>query len=134
MCKMYRITLQKMLVLLRLVTVMSLAGYSLPTASAAMHGSLSGSDMVHSHDHQVQADDHHAEASGDHSHGDHASSQDDAAKKNLKQECCSSFCVGVAIVTATVAVGGPQTASIREFIDDARPLGELPPLHRPPNI
>ncbi|WOS66746.1 hypothetical protein [Sinorhizobium fredii] len=131
---MYRITLQKMLVLLRLVIVMSLAGYSLPTATAAMHGSWSNSDLVQPHDHQVQADDHHDVTSSDHSNGHHASSQDDAAKKNLKQECCSSFCIGVAIVSATVAVGGPQTASIREFIDDARPLGELPPLHRPPNI
>jgi hypothetical protein len=134
MSKMYRITLQKMLVLLRLMIVISLAGYSLPTASAAMHGSWSNSDLVQSHDHQSQADDHHHMTSGDHSDGDHGSSPDDAAKKTAKQECCSSFCVSMAIVMGTIPIGGPQVASIREFIDDARTTGELPPLHRPPNI
>lgn len=128
---MYRIALQKVLVLLRLVIVVSLAGYSLPTASAAMHGSWSGSDLVQSHDYQT---DQHASTSGDHSHGEHASPHDDTAKKNVKQECCSNFCVSMAIVTATVAVGDPQVISIREFVDDARAPGELPPLHRPPNI
>lgn len=130
---MYRITLPKMLVLLRLVIVMSLTGYSLPTASAAMHGSWSSSDLVQPDDHQLQADDHHG-ASSDHADRDHAPSQDDAAHKSAKQECCSSFCVSMAIVAGSVPVSGPRLAFIREFIDDAHIVGELPPLHRPPNI
>ncbi len=131
---MYRITLQKMLVLLRLVIIMSLAGYSLPTATAAMHGSWSNSDLVQPHDRQVQADDHHDVTSSDHSHGDHATSPDDVVKKGAKQECCNSFCVSMAIVTGSSPVSGPRVASIREFIDDAHIIGELPALHRPPNI
>ncbi|OAP35319.1 hypothetical protein AU381_25850 [Sinorhizobium glycinis] len=121
-----------MLVLLRLVIVVSLAGYSLPTASAAMHGSWSSPDMVQPHDHQVQADDHHV-GSNDHAHGDHAPLQDDTAQKS-KPECCSSFCVSMAIVTGSIPVSGPRVAFLREFIDDAHIVGELPPLHRPPNI
>ncbi|MEI2302218.1 hypothetical protein [Ensifer sp. MJa1] len=134
MGKMYRITFSKMLVLLRTVIVMSLAGYSLPTASAAMHGSWSGSEVLQSHDHQGQVDDHHEGASGHHSDGDHASSPDDAARKIAKQECCGSFCVSMAIVTSSVPVGGQRVATIREFIDDAHIMGEFPSLHRPPNI
>ncbi|MEY9628979.1 hypothetical protein [Sinorhizobium fredii] len=133
MSKMYRITLQMMLILLRLVIIMSLAGYSLPTATAAMHGSWSSSELLHSHDHQVQPDDHHGVTGSDHAAGDHATSPDDAVKK-LKQECCSSFCVSMAIVTGSMPVSGPRVASIREFIDDAPIIGELPALHRPPNI
>ncbi|WP_312841765.1 hypothetical protein [Sinorhizobium psoraleae] len=62
---MFRITLQKMLILIRLAIVASLAGYSVPTASAAMHGAwpdLEVSQSVHQH-HEV--------ATGDHLHGDH---------------------------------------------------------------
>ncbi|MEY9559484.1 hypothetical protein [Sinorhizobium fredii] len=133
MSKMYRITLQKMLVLLRLVIVMSLAGYSLPAASAAMHGSWSGAELLQSYDHQVQVDDHH-KVDSHHSDGDHASSPDDAGKKAAKQDCCNSFCVSMAIVTGSMPISGARVASIREFIDDAHIIGELPALHRPPNI
>ncbi|WEX78980.1 hypothetical protein PYH37_003950 [Sinorhizobium numidicum] len=121
-----RITLQKMLILLRLVIVMSLAGYSLPTASAAMHGAWANPDIVASNDH-------HEMAPADHAHGDHQSSPDDA-QKLVKQDCCKGFCVSMAIVNDADTAGGPRVASIREFADDAHTYGELPPLHRPPNI
>ncbi|WP_420829038.1 hypothetical protein [Ensifer adhaerens] len=123
-----------MLVLLRLVIVTSLAGYSLPTASAAMHGSWSGSEVLQPHDHQGHVDDHSDGASDHHSDGDDASSSDDAAIKIAKQECCGSFCVSMAIVTTSARVGGQRVAAIREFIDDAHIMGEFPSLHRPPNI
>ncbi|WP_115422052.1 MULTISPECIES: hypothetical protein [Sinorhizobium/Ensifer group] len=123
---MFRITLQKMLVLLRLVIVLSLVGYSLPTASAAMHGASPNPEIV-------QPGDHHEMASDQHSHGDHASSPDDAEKIS-KQECCKGFCVSMAIVAHIDMVGGPRVAPIREFIDDVHVIGQLPALHRPPNI
>ncbi|MQW86116.1 hypothetical protein [Sinorhizobium saheli] len=124
---MFRITLQKMLVLLRLAIVMSLTVYSLPTASAAMHGAWSNPEIA-------QSDNHHLEmASGGHTHGDQKSSPDDA-QKLAKTECCKGFCVSMAIVAESHPVGGLRIASIREFVDDARTTGELPPLHRPPNI
>lgn len=125
MSRMYRITLQKMLVLLRLVIVTSLAGYSMPAASATMHGSWSDMSIVKS--------DHHGVANDTHSHGDHVSSSD-ASQKMAKRDCCKGFCASMAITTGTSAVAGPHVASIREFIDDARALGEIPSLHRPPNI
>ncbi|MCA1408981.1 hypothetical protein I6F26_33005 [Ensifer sp. IC3342] len=123
---MFRITLQKMLILIRLVIVVSLAGYSLPTASAAMHGAWSDLEVSQPRDHQEVA-------SGEHVHGNHDQSPDDA-QKLAKTDCCQGFCVSMAIVSGSVPVGGPQVASIREFIDDAHIIGELPTLHRPPNI
>lgn len=123
---MFRITLQKMLVLLRLAIVMSLTVYSLPTASAAMHGAWSNPEVA-------KSSDHHEMASGGHSHGDQKPSPDDA-QKQVKQDCCKGFCVSMAIVAETDTVGGPRVASVREFVDDAHTMGELPPLHRPPNI
>lgn len=124
---MFRITLQKMLILIRLVIVVSLAGYSLPTASAAMHGAWSDLELS-------QSSDHHEVASGDHMHGDRDQSSPDDAEKLAKTDCCQGFCVSMAIVADADAVGGPRVASIREFVDDAQATGELPPLHRPPNI
>ncbi|CAN7503170.1 hypothetical protein LJR255_003418 [Pararhizobium sp. LjRoot255] len=124
---MYRITLAKMLVLLRLVIIASLAGYSLPAASAAMHGAIATSTTV-------QSDDHHEMTNGDHVHGDESASPDDM-QKIAKQECCKDFCVSFAIFATADVVGGPVVmASIREFINDNRVVGELVPLHRPPNI
>jgi hypothetical protein len=108
------------------VIIASLAGYSLPAASAAMHGSIATSTAV-------QSDDHHEMTDGDHVHGDESASPDDM-QKIVKQECCNDFCVSFAIIAAAGEVGGPVVTSIREFIDDNHVVGELVPLHRPPNI
>ncbi len=71
---------------------------------------------------------------GDHVHGDESASPDDM-QKIAKQECCKDFCVSFAIVAAADVDGGPVvTRSIREFINDNHVVGELVPLHRPPNI
>lgn len=131
---MQRITLSKMLILLRLVIVMSLAGYSLPTASAEMHGAWSSSDLVQSFD-KAKSDGHHHVAEGQrHVEGDHASSPDES-QQLVQRECCKGFCTGMAIVTGTGSqVGCLRVAAIREYIDDAHVAGELPSLHRPPNI
>lgn len=71
--------------------------------------------------------------SGDHVHEDESASPDDM-QKIAKQECCKDFCVSFAIIATADLVGGPVVTSIREFINDNRVVGELVPLHRPPNI
>lgn len=129
---MYRITLQSMLVLIRVVIVTSLAGYSLPTASAAMHGSWASARATQAADHH-STDVHDELASAGHAHDDHASPFDED-QKVVKQDCCKDFCASVAIVAGTSVGGGPRVASIRAFIDHARALGQIPALHRPPNI
>lgn len=81
----------------------------------------------------VQSDDHHEMTNGDHVHGDESASPNDM-QKIAKQECCKDFCVSFAIIATTDLVGGPVVTSIREFINDSHVVGELVPLHRPPNI
>ncbi|EJC78160.1 hypothetical protein [Rhizobium hidalgonense] len=132
---MYRITVSRLLVLMRLVIIISLAGYSLSNANAAMHGSSFPelkavvSDVTPSHEgHDMAEAAHHG-----HSHGD-VSDDDDGASKLVKQECCKDFCGGIGIICATPDVGGPVVTSIRHFVDDRTTLGELPTLDRPPNI
>ncbi|MFA1624689.1 hypothetical protein ACDY96_18285 [Rhizobium mongolense] len=135
MGKMYRITMSRLLVMMRLVVIVSLAGYSLSNANAAMHGSsfpeleAVASDVTPSHEgHDVADMAHH-----DHSHGD-ISDRADGVSKLVKQECCSDFCGGLGMICEGPDVGGPVEISIRQFVDDRTTLGELPPLHRPPNI
>jgi hypothetical protein len=135
MGKMYRITVSRLLVMMRLVIIVSLAGYSLSNANAAMHGSSFPdlkavvSDVMPSHEGDAKTEAVHH----DHSHGD-VSHDDDGASKLVKQECCKDFCGGFGIICASPDVGGPVVTSIRQFIDDRTPLGELPTLDRPPNI
>lgn len=134
---MYRIAMSRLLVMIRLVIIVSLAGYSLSNASAAMHGSLfpemaavvSETDAVQHHDgHDMTK-----MAVHDHSQGE-AGGNADGVSKPVKQECCKDFCGGLGIICEGQDVGGPVVTSIRQFIDDRTTLGELPPLHRPPNI
>jgi len=135
MGKMYRITVSRLLVMMRLVIIVSLAGYSLSNANAAMHGSSFPdlkavvADVSPSHEaHDMTEAAHH-----DHSLGD-VSDDDDSASKLVKQECCKDFCGGLGIICEGPDVGGPVVTSIRQFVDDRTTVGELPPLHRPPNI
>ncbi|WP_207917218.1 hypothetical protein [Rhizobium sullae] len=135
MGKMYRIAMSKLLLIVRLAIIVSLAGYSLSNANAVMHGSsfpelaAVASETMPSHgDHDV------AEAAHlDHSHGDISDSADGVSKL-VKQECCSDFCGGLGMICEGPDVGGPVVTSIRQFVDDQQTFGELPPLHRPPNI
>ncbi|MBX4863755.1 hypothetical protein HJA86_28140 [Rhizobium bangladeshense] len=130
---MYRIALSKLLLIVRLAIIVSLAGYSLSNANAAMHGTAfpefeqAASQAMQHGDHDM------AQMSGhDHSH-DHAAGDKDGTKL-VKQDCCSDFCAGIGIICDSCDVGGPVVTSIRQFVDDQQTFGELPPLHRPPNI
>ncbi|MGO8083055.1 hypothetical protein [Rhizobium leguminosarum] len=134
MGKMYRIALSKLLLIVRLAIIVSLAGYSLSNASAAMHGAAfpefekTASQVMQHSDHDM------AQMSG-HSHSRSDAADDEGSTAKLvKQECCKDFCVGLGIICDGHGVGGPVVTSIRQFVDDQQTFGELPPLHRPPNI
>ena len=131
---MYRIELSKLLLIVRLAIIVSLAGYSLSNASAAMHGTAfpefekAASEITRHSDHDM------AQKSG-HSHSDSDAADDEnETAKLVKQECCDDFCGGLGIICDGHEVGGPLVTSIRQFVDDQQTFGELPPLHRPPNI
>jgi hypothetical protein len=125
---MYRTALGKMLFILRLVIIASLAGSSVASASAAMHGPAFPATTASMQDHDMAGMSVHDHASGD------AVSDAGDNDKRLKQECCKDFCGSLAIMADDNAVGGRVVSSIRKFIDDRRSFGEMPPLHLPPNI
>ena len=127
---MYRILCRTLLILIRLAIVLSLAGYSLSTATAAMHGTSSAgasTQMPHVMQHgdgaQMSAHDHRETASAD-----------DGASKSAEQECCKGFCIGLAIIASTNTLGAPVLSPIREFTDDKRWFGEIHSLYRPPSL
>ncbi|ANL36878.1 hypothetical protein [Rhizobium phaseoli] len=132
MGNMYRIALSRLLLLVRLAIIVSLAGYSISTVDAAMHGpalqvekTMSSAASHGSHD-MASVSNH------KHAHADAA--DNDGPSKIAKQECCKDFCGGFVLLCASQSLGGPVVASIRQFIDDQHVMGELPPLDRPPNI
>ena len=130
MGKAYRLALSKLLLLVRLAIIVSLAGYTLSNANAAMHGSafpeIRAEQQMDHGDHlamQMQTDTNH-----------HDDASDLNKEKVAKQECCKDFCIGFGIVCGGYDVGGIVVSSVRQFIDDQHALGELPNLDRPPNI
>ncbi|MFK0166449.1 hypothetical protein [Rhizobium sp. NPDC090279] len=130
MGKAYRIALSKLLLLVRLAIIVSLAGYTMSNANAAMHGSAFPEPRAEK---LVDHGDHHAmQADADNNHHDDASGL--AKDKIGKQECCKDFCIGFGIICNGYDVGGFAVSSIRQFIDDRHALGEQPNLDRPPNI
>ncbi|WP_221098950.1 hypothetical protein [Rhizobium binae] len=135
MGKMYRITVSRLLMMMRLVIIVSLAGYSLSNANAAMHGSFFPELQVVAVDATPSHEGHAMVGAADHghSHGD-LSDDGDGISKLVKQQCCNDFCGGLGIICEGPDVDGPVVTSIRQFADDRTTLGELPPLHRPPNI
>lgn len=127
---MFRIAFAKMLVLFRLAVVASLALYTLPTATFAMHGDASpivvNIDDAHADHASMDASDHH----------DYGASQD-FAKKDEKQDrsnCCTDFCISFAIMADAPEFGSPNSVSIRHFLNDGFVFGQLQSLHRPPSI
>lgn len=126
-----RIAFLKMLVLVRLVVVASLALYTLPNATFAMHGPEASSVAA------SLEDDHgnHASMSALDHHGHGIST--DIAKHDQKQDtqnCCSDFCMSLAIMAETPAYGTPRSDSVLHFLNDGFVFGQLSSLHRPPSI
>ncbi|NTH14552.1 hypothetical protein G6M87_23170 [Rhizobium rhizogenes] len=132
---MYRIARSAMLVFVRLAIMVSLAGYTMPSANAAMHGSAFPEIQKTMSDVTSPGGDHHMEhaSADDHRHGS-ASSDDGGTAKLVKKECCKDFCGGFAIMCDGPRLGGPVVSSIREFMNDQHSFGELPSLQRPPTI
>lgn len=128
-----RIALLKMLVLLRLAVVASLALYTLPNATFAMHGDESSASMLANVD-DAHTDHTSMDASSDqHDHG----TSKDMAKKDQKQDtqdCCGDFCISLAIMAGSPEFGLPRSVIVRDFLNDGFVFGQLQSLHRPPSI
>jgi hypothetical protein len=125
-----RIAFLKMLVLVRLAMVASLALYTLPNATFAMHGAEASATAVNVQDDHA---DHASMDATDH-HGQGVSTA--LAKhdqKQDKQNCCSDFCISLAIVADAPAYGSPRNESVIIFLNDGFVHGQLSSLHRPPS-
>jgi hypothetical protein len=117
-----------LLILIRLSIVLSLAGYSVSTAAAAMHcPSVASAQMPH-----VMQDGEGAQMSAANHHG--TASADDGASKSANQECCKGFCTGLAIIASPNTLGAPVLSPIRELTDDHPWFGKIPSLYRPPSL
>ena len=129
-----RIAWLKMLLALKLVTVLSLALLPFSISPAAAHGgSHRGYDTAanmqampgHS-DHQVAA--HCAPSSGAKS-----KASDDQGKTTAKQDCCTAFCIGVAVLTDDDMPRSGNVTPHRGVAPDHQVSpGEVPNLKRPP--
>lgn len=128
---MYRIIGSKLLVLIRLAIIMSLAGYSLSNASAAMHGSRAMSASS-----SVSTAGHHQDVGASHDHHEQASADAEGSDgmKMVKQECCKDFCTSFALVIPSTTIHGPLASTVSGFLNDRGLAGQIPALHRPPNI
>ncbi|KJF74910.1 hypothetical protein RP75_02785 [Agrobacterium arsenijevicii] len=127
-----------MALLFRLVMILSLAGYSVSTVNAAMHAP-DAAEMQHTQpammmDHGAMMDHGGSAMMSDNHHNMDAADHDSGVKKPVKQQCCNDFCLGVAVLIAHDTLGGPVVTSIRSFLDDTKTVGQIPLLHRPPNI
>jgi hypothetical protein len=136
MANVVRIAFLKMLVLFRLVMIASLAAYSLPTVSFAMHGDASSSYSVQS----ATVSDHHSsvdeQAAVDADHHDHGMTDQTADRdtKPIKQDCCSDFCLSLAIVAEGYFAVSAAPLSLYTFSNDQTVFGQLTSLHRPPSF
>ena len=135
---MYRIICRKLLVLIRLAIIASLAGYSLSSAAAAIHSvpfADTQAGISRTMDRltlqMTSHDDHHQMASHD---GQDDMSADNDGSRLAKQQCCYDFCAGFMLVTFQESSINPVVSTTREFVDEDFIFGEFPGLHRPPKI
>ena len=126
MSRLFRITLRKMLSVLRLVIVVSLAGYSVSFASAAMHGNDRSEVSLDAQSHV-----HEVEKTQDHTLGNLSVANDDGS---VKRDCCKDFCASSAIIAMTEALQDRDFLTSRQFLNDQKLTGNVLAIDLPPNI
>lgn len=125
----FRFASAPMTVLVRLVMILSLVGYSTASVNAAMHPpqpvpqELLSHDAAHTHATDTLADDAN-DPSGSHEH----------AGGKTGKECCKTYCGVTAIACHTSELILPAGLAAHTFGDDVRLLGSAPGLHQPPKI
>lgn len=119
------------MLIFRLAVVLSLAGYSMSAANAAMHPAMPGSTSLVEDDHSAHGAHAHPKMTDEGHHFDHATASDGATSDN---GCCQDYCGVFAINPPMPKLAHPVAASIKGFMNDLRTFGESPALHRPPNI
>jgi hypothetical protein len=123
------IAAHRLMVYFRLALVAALAGYTLPTASFAMHGDVAASYVQK----RVSADSHdahsHGEAGTVHHHGDQTA---DHHENTSNQDCCSSFCLNMAVVGDAPEFLAVRVSAVLDYTNDLPVFAEPIGLNRPP--
>lgn len=57
-----------------------------------------------------------------------------SAPEKAKPTCCIDYCGVAALTCASAAINHPRSETVLVMLDDMDVMGQLPPLHRPPNI
>ena len=135
---MFRNLLGRIVILFRLAVIVSLVGYTLPNANAAMHGpaalqteaATTADHGTHTHDNLASSDLGH---DAEHAQSGHHGGSDDS-DKSPNQNCCQDFCMSMALLACHQAETRLVASSIRYFIDDSKNVGQITLLNRPPNI
>lgn len=125
---MIAIAAHRLMFLLRLALVAALAGYMLPTVSLAMHGDVAasyGSRAVQTEKHATHS---HSGVTMGHDHADQA----DHHKNTSKQDCCSSFCLNMAVVGDAPQFGAVKASAALDYANDLPVFAEPIGLNRPP--
>lgn len=123
------IAAQRIMVYLRLALVAALAVYMLPTVSFAMHGDAAASYVqttASAHEHAAHS---HDGAEAVHDHGGQIA---DHHKNTPKQDCCSNFCLNMAVVGDAPQVRAVRCSAVLDFTNDLRVFAEPIGLTRPP--
>jgi|TARA_R110000751_G_scaffold65203_1_gene133533 hypothetical protein len=127
----------RIMVVLRLVVVISLAGYTMSNANAAMHGSafsdIEIAVVVEAHVgvHSDEATSHQKEP-GEHAHAGHHGAGGDG--KQVNKDCCQDFCFSIALPTLSQTSVPASASTVFGAFNDSRVHGTRPSLHRPPKI
>jgi hypothetical protein len=132
------IAAHRLMFFLRLALVAALAGYMLPTVSYAMHGDVAASYAAQA----LKTDEHATHSHGgvmtDHDHGDMAmdhSNRDQTAdhhKNTPNQDCCSSFCLNMAVVDNITEFRAVRVSAALDYTNDLMVFAEPIGFNRPP--
>lgn len=130
MSEVFRFASAAVTLILRLVIMISLAGYSMSTVNAAMHPDQPAQALQLETEHATHGD-HPSSLSAD----DHSSDQHDHAdSKSSKKSCCQDYCGVVAINCSNAHLKHPRIEPVRAFLNDVRYVGQAPTVHLPPDI
>jgi hypothetical protein len=123
------ITAHRLMFFIRLALVASLAGYMLPTVSFAMHGDFAASYAQKAASAEAHALHSHGAAVAVHDHGDQTA---DHHENTAKQDCCSNFCLNMAVMDNTTEFRAVKASAALDYTNDLTVFAEPIGFNRPP--
>jgi hypothetical protein len=123
------IAAHRLMFFVRLALVASLAGYMLPTVSFAMHGDVAASYAQEAASTDTHASHSHDAAGAVHGHGNQTA---DHHENTSKQDCCSNFCLNMAVVDDATEYRALRVSAALDYTNDLMVFAEPIGFNRPP--